>query len=135
MNTSEIPILAGMRQKMQYLSERQALLAQNIANADTPGYQAKDLAKVDFGAAMEQAGGKLAMTKTNARHLGDAAGGASTFKVVSRKPYETNPNDNKVALDEEIQLLSMNQMDYQQVATMYRKTLELFKTAIGRPGG
>lgn len=49
MSIQNVPLFKAIGAKMQYLDKRQAVLSQNIANADTPNYQPKDLTKVDFG--------------------------------------------------------------------------------------
>jgi flagellar basal-body rod protein FlgB len=41
MTLQNIPLIKAMGAKMMYLEKRQAVLAQNIANADTPNYRAK----------------------------------------------------------------------------------------------
>ena len=46
MPISDIPILSMLRERMEWHQERQQVLAENVANADTPGYHARDLAPV-----------------------------------------------------------------------------------------
>ena len=48
MPITDIPILSMLRERMQWQQARQQVLAENVANADTPDYQAKDLAPLDF---------------------------------------------------------------------------------------
>ena len=48
MDVSSIPLLSLLKERMAWLSQRQDLLSQNVANADTPGYTAHDLKPVDF---------------------------------------------------------------------------------------
>ena len=48
MDLSKIPLFTMLTERMAWLNKRQAVLAQNIANADTPGYKPKDPAPVDF---------------------------------------------------------------------------------------
>ena len=48
MPISDIPILSMLRDRMEWHQERQRVLAENVANADTSNYQAKDLAPPDF---------------------------------------------------------------------------------------
>jgi flagellar basal-body rod protein FlgB len=55
MPISDIPILSMLRTRMQWHQERQRLLAENVANADTPTYRARDLAPPDFGYALRTA--------------------------------------------------------------------------------
>lgn len=48
MDSKSVPILSALRTRMELLFERQKLLSENIANADTPGFGARDLKPVDF---------------------------------------------------------------------------------------
>ena len=48
MSLSSMSIFAMAQSKMSWLGQRQTVLAQNIANADTPSYRAKDLEALDF---------------------------------------------------------------------------------------
>jgi flagellar basal-body rod protein FlgB len=48
MNLPDIPLFAMLRERMSWLNQRQGVLSQNVANADTPGYGARDLKAPDF---------------------------------------------------------------------------------------
>ncbi len=136
MNYTDIPLLSLMKQKMNYLSARQGVLAQNIANADTPGFRAQDIKAPDFSAMVQQAGGMMPLARTDGKHLPGGNANGSAFTPTARAvTFETNPNGNTVTLEEEVQKMAMNQMDYNQTLALYRKTADMFKTAIGRSGG
>lgn len=137
MDYANLPVFSMMTQKMRYLSARQSVLAQNIANADTPGYAPRDVRAPDFKRMLSQTGQSVPLARTNPAHMtGKGGANGNNYKVNTLKDsYETNPDGNKVALDEEVQKMSFNQADYQQMTTLYRKTLDLYKTAIGRTGG
>ena len=139
MDFASLPIIHLMKSKLGYISERQSVLARNVANADTPNYLAQDIAEPDFKAMaqqMQSAGGQtLPMATTNPMHLHGGATGSGHFQVTKRpSTYELNPNGNNVVIEEEMMRVGENQADYQKVLGLYRKTLEMFKTAIGRPG-
>ena len=63
MAISDIPILAMLRERMQWHQARQQVLAENVANADTPNYQAKDLAPPNFERELSTASLQLAVTE------------------------------------------------------------------------
>ena len=122
-----------MKQKLDYLSERQGVLAQNIANADTPNYQAMDIAEPDFAKMVSGAAQKLPMAVTDPKHL-SSAGTAGAFIAAKRKTTaELNPNGNNVAIEEEMSKTAQNQAEYQKVLNLYGKMITMFKTAIGNP--
>lgn len=132
MPISDIAALSSLRSKMHWHQERQKLLAENVANADTPRFKPRDLAplKAPQPGAMTQTA-SLAMTRTEAGHI-KASGGTSSFPESRRGGYETRPAGNAVNLEDEMMKVSANQMDYQAAASLYSRSLSLLKTAIGR---
>ena len=55
MPITDIPILSMLRERMEWHQERQRVLAENVANADTPNYRARDLAPPDFSHEVQRA--------------------------------------------------------------------------------
>lgn len=135
MDFTSIPLFGTMKAKLGYLSERQGVLAQNIANADTPNYQAKDVQAPDFSKSLSSAH-QLQMTSTNKKHL--SGGGISSISshIIKRdSTYERSPTGNNVVIEEEMSKVAENQAEYQKVLNLYRKSVDMFKTAIGKTGG
>jgi len=64
MALNNLALFQAMGAKMNYLSTRQGVIAQNIANADTPEYRPRDLTEVDFGAVLTE------ITKSKEMRLG-----------------------------------------------------------------
>lgn len=101
-------------QALALRAERQRLIAGNIANADTPGYVARDM---DFAKALREATGQQAvpgaMAVTHAGHL-DAPAGA---RAESELLYATGPQDsldrNTVDLDRERAAFAENTVKYE----------------------
>jgi len=134
MDFSTIPLFSVMKGKLNYMSERQSALAQNVANADTPGYKAMDIPEPDFKKMMGGSGASqnLQMTVTDPKHMTGGDGQSGMFRVEQRKNTdELNPNGNNVVIEEEMSKVALNQMDYQKVLSMYGKMITMFKTAIG----
>ena len=118
--------------KMGWLSERQTVLAQNIANADTPGYKAKDLKVPDFSS-MVKTGRDIPVVKTSKGHFMGTISRADfrTIQEKSRDVYEMNPNDNGVIMEEQLIKVNDSNMNYKLVANIYKKNLSMFKIALG----
>jgi len=139
MDYASLPLFSLMKGKLGYLSERQAVLAQNIANADTPRYQAKDVAAPDFKKLMHMTSGGgsvLPMQVTSPMHIAHGAVAAASFKIIKNpKTDEQNPDGNNVSTEEELSKVSANQGEYQQVLNLYAKAISMFKTAIGSASG
>lgn len=136
MDFNGIPLFAAMKAKLSYHSERQNVLAQNIANADTPDYRARDLAAPDFKRMVGAASHKLPLTVTNPQHVSLSSGAAAGFETIKRKStYEQSPVGNNVAVEEEMMRIAENQSEYQKTLNLYRKTVTMFRTALGTGQG
>ncbi|MDF1793172.1 MAG: flagellar basal body rod protein FlgB [Thalassobaculaceae bacterium] len=121
------------RQQMNWLGDRQTVLAQNIANADTPNYRAKDLKALSFERELREVQ-PVKLQATNGTHLQGTIQ-KPDFRVEelrAREVYETNPNDNGVALEEQVMKVSDTQMKYQLASNIYHKNLKMLRTAIGQ---
>ena len=135
MAITDLPTLSALRAKMQWHQERQRVLAENIANSDTPNFRPRDLVEPKFdknglpppGAPM----GTLPMARTSASHMA-AIGGGPSFPQDRRGGYETRPAGNAVNLEDEMLKVSQNQMDYAAATSLYSRSLNLLKTAIGK---
>jgi flagellar basal-body rod protein FlgB len=131
MPISDIPILSMLRNRMQWHQERQRVLAENVANADTPNYRARDLAPPNFEHALSAS---LAIARTDPGHLGGGADGSggSQFADDGNTHYEVRPRGNSVSHEDEMLKLAGNQMDYDAVTSLYTRSLALIKMAIDK---
>src|ERR1700678_2426264 len=103
MSINDIPGLAALRTRMQWHQERQRVLAENVANSDTPNFKPRDLIEPKFDVAGARAGpsmGAVAMMRTSALHIAPAEGGAQTFDQDKRTGFETRPTGNAVSLED-----------------------------------
>jgi flagellar basal-body rod protein FlgB len=137
MAITDIPILSMLRTRLQWAQERQRVLAENVANADTPKYRARELVQPKFDA---PAGGSAApvtmvlLARTEPGHIagiGQSESSAS-FRTKNESNFEVRPTGNAVNLEQEMMKVAANQMDYQAVAALYTRSLSLIKTAIGK---
>lgn len=128
-------------QSLMLRSERQRLIASNIANADTPGYQARDF---DFASALRQATQHLA--KPRAARLGDpimeGAGGASGLGAAPgahdpvlkyATPAQTNLDSNTVDMDRERATFADNALRYQAALRFINGSLRTMQDAMKSP--
>lgn len=137
MNFVNIPLFNAMQEKLKYHGQRQAALAQNIANADVPKYKAMDIKSPDFGSMMSGSRASSAMMMTNPMHMQagmNKKGGGGALRE-RENTYELNPIGNNVVLEEEVMNVGENQHEYQKMLSMYRKSIDMFKIALGKNGG
>lgn len=130
MNLHDIPLFGMLRAKMSWLNERQRVIAENIANASTQGYKARDLAKLNFNDLMQMAHDQA---RANDPAQGVAAGKArqrEAFKPRVIEDGEMTPNGNSVVLEEQMMKVSETQTDYQSAVEIYRKGINLLRLAV-----
>jgi flagellar basal-body rod protein FlgB len=130
-----VSILGGdfvemIKAKMAWASQRQSVLARNIANASTPDFIPSDLDEKKFQTFLRRetqgAGGSL---------LSRSGGGHSAGRMLATiADGETTPNGNGVNLERQMMKAAENSLDYQQAASLYRKAVTMWRTALGRPG-
>jgi flagellar basal-body rod protein FlgB len=133
MSINDLPVLSALRTKMQWHQERQRVLSENVSNSDTPNFRPRDLVEPKFDKTGAPAGamGSLAMMRTTTSHI-TPAGGGDSFDQNRRAGFQTRPAGNAVNLEDEMQKVAANQMDYAAVTSLYSKSLHLLKTAIGK---
>ena len=138
MSVTDLPVLDALRAKMKWHQARQKVLAENVANADTPGYQAREVRPLKFQSMVQstsQAGTQLSVT--NARHIADTPIAAENagFRREKDSDFDTTPSGNSVVLEEQMMKVAQNQMDHQAATTLYSKSIGLLRMALGRGQG
>ncbi|MFY9288136.1 MAG: flagellar basal body rod protein FlgB [Alphaproteobacteria bacterium] len=128
METNSSGLLDLLKQKMSYLNQRQAVLAENVANSSTPGYKARDLSPFSFGDALKQA--NVGMHVTNSNHIIPASMAGVNAKSIKAKTYETMPSGNSVNVEDEMMKVSKTAVDYKEVSSIYKKISGMLKIAL-----
>lgn len=131
-------LLTGITAALRHLGARQEVIANNIANADTPGFKARTVERPDFGALLDGAAAgrptkPLVERTAGMAALGSKRGGPAS--VLDRKVSETKPDGNNVSLEDQLLAMGEVQADYATLTSLYRKQLGLLKTALGGRGG
>ncbi len=122
------PEIMRMAQAMaQHAAQRQNAVAQNVANADTPGYAARDLAP--FAEAYAAEG--MALRQTRPGHLG-AEGSATASMIPRADPGNRSPNGNSVSLESEMVKSVLVKRQHDLALTLYKTSLGVLRTSLGR---
>src|SRR3954469_15503819 len=100
MAISDIPIFSMLRTRMQWHQERQRVLAENVANADTPQFKPHDLAPPKFDS-LQPTVAPLALARTSATHLASSSD-AGRFQLNRPGGFEVMPTGNGVSLEDEM---------------------------------
>ena len=132
MTLDDIPILNMLKAKLGYDARRQGLIAQNVANSETPGFAPKDLKAFSFQAALQ---GGTGMARTQGGHIAGRANGASAAKAVAAPDSEARLDGNQVVLEEQMMKMSEARADYDAAISLYQQSMSMLRTAARRPGG
>jgi flagellar basal-body rod protein FlgB len=112
-------------------AERAKVLASNIANADTPNYQAKDF---DFSQALALAtartGSPATAARTHPAHLASAGGADPAPALQYRQPLQSALDGNSVDLDAERSAFSENSVRYEATLRFLNNQIKTMLTAI-----
>lgn len=113
--------------KAQHAALRQSTIAQNIANADTPGYAAQDVAP--FGDTYNAMESGLRATRPGHLH-----GDPTQPRSETRKSggAEASPNGNSVSLEQEMVKAVQTERAHDQALAVYRHAMTVLRASLGR---
>ena len=122
--------ITGMAQAMAaHSGQRLGVIAENVANADTPGYKARDIQ--DFAAVWHDSGSG-GMRTTRAGHI-SASSGMDTPLVIAGRGHAA-PNGNSVSLEAEMVKAVETRQSHEMALAIYRGTSEVLRASLGRRG-
>ena len=130
----DLTLFAMAQKSMDWLSRRQAVLAENVANANTPQYKAKDLAPVSFKDLMQPVAQPLRAVTTNPMHISPDVVPTRFDTVTEHNPEESKINGNSVLLEEQMQKIGDVKGSYDLAVNLLMKNIAMLKTAIGKGG-
>lgn len=129
MALTDIGIFDLAQKRLAWLSQRHTLLAQNVANADTPHFQPRDL--VPFAATLSRSAAAAQPVRTNPMHLaGSQDNGLATDNTIL--PEQRAPDGNAVSLEQELTKVAETVDAHQLVTNLYSAYFGMFRTVIGR---
>jgi flagellar basal-body rod protein FlgB len=110
----------------KHAGARQAVIAQNVANANTPNYKAQDLG--DFRAAI---GEDVALKTTRARHISGHAREHGLRATIDEAAIRS-PNGNTVSIEQQMLKSIDADRQHSRALAVYQSSLNILKTSIGR---
>jgi flagellar basal-body rod protein FlgB len=130
MDPTAIPLFDLAEKRLTWTAQRQAVLASNIANANTPGFQARDLTSF---ADVLAGTGTMAPVQTQPGHLsGTLPTGIASLK--QERPKIRALDGNSVALDEQLTKVADTETTQSLVTSIWKTYVGMFNTALGRSG-
>ncbi len=112
----------------KHAGARQAVIAQNVANADTPGYRAQSIGSFSDSYAQVAAGG---MRGSRDGHIGIDQGSDIPLRS-SISLSEPSPNGNSVSVEEEMLNAVSVSREHNRSLTIYRHAMTILRTSLGR---
>ncbi len=112
-----------------HAGKRQALVSQNIANADTPGYHAKDIKPFQEVYAAGPRPGDMVASRGS--HLNGNKGSQMDWAVTS-SDAGADPNDNSVSIETEILNGVEVKRQHDRALAIYKSSMNILRTSIGR---
>lgn len=155
MNLNNTPFFSMLKSRMEFLNERQKVLAQNVANVSTPKYTPKDLDENSFqqsisreiansgygnsGLASAGTSGAFVapvnMVATSPTHFGiSTSSSGGSVHTINAPDSETTLDGNSVVVEEQMMKVSDTRMNYDIALTLYQKGLSLLRMASKSPG-
>lgn len=131
MNIGDIPLFSMLKGRLGYLSERQRVISENVANSDTPGFRPKDLTPFHFSAQGNGAG-MPAVTKPGHMAPPNRPAGVDA-RAIRGADSETTLDGNSVVLEEQMLKLADARTSYDAAIGFYQKSLNLLRLAAKPP--
>ena len=131
MDINSIPLFAAITRRMAWLTDRQTVLAENVANVNTPGYLEKDLKEPDFRGLLAGAGDSsiLRLAATQPGHITTKPDGEIIGTIDTTT--DRTLNGNGVSIEAQMMKVSENASDYALTTTLYKDHISMIKMVLG----
>jgi flagellar basal-body rod protein FlgB len=128
----DLGIFKMTKAQMDWLAQRQEVLAGNIANANTPKYLPKDLKPLSFKEVLAgNTARPVTASATNSKHIVPEIGPDPFKAVTQRKTYESTPDGNAVILEEQMAKMGEAGSRYNAAASLFQKYHKMIRTSMG----
>lgn len=134
MEPSGLSVFRRINARMQWLTERQSVLAENIANVNTPGYRARDMTAPSFASAIDRTAPRTPSAPPQPQHfrLASRLGPEKTAEALGDQ--QETISGNSVDMEVELKKAADAALEYQTMTHLYRKHLEMLRMASSSNG-
>jgi len=137
MEPSNLSVFQRLNSRMHWLSKRQSVLAENVANANTPGYKPRDLKAQSFESAMAavpSSSPPAAAAPSSPKHFKLLASASRPDVRERQDDMDPSITGNAVDIESELKKSSDTALEYQTMAHLYRKHMEMLRMAVAANG-
>jgi len=137
MDLTSLKLFKMAMTRMDWAAQRQKVLSQNIANADTPDYRPKDLKEINFKDVLRgTAAAPVNVARTNAHHLKGTIPEQEAFRARGLpKTFEESPDGNQVIIEEQMQKVGNTRSEYNTAVTLMQSHMKMLSIAVKGNGG
>jgi len=138
MDLNSLPLFSALTRKMSWLTARQAVLAENVANVDTPGFKASDLRPLDFSAELKSVAAgnssfpQLTPTITSPLDIAASTPPDAFATVQDNNTDDREINGNSVSVEDQMMQVSETASDYQLMSNLYKKQVGMMTEALDK---
>ncbi len=129
-----LTLFAMAQRSINYLARREAVLSENVANANTPQFKSKDLAPINFKDLMAPELQPVRASMTNAMHISPEVEPVRFEQITESHPEESKPNGNQVLVDDQMQKIGDTKGKYELAVNLMMKNIAMLKIAIDKNG-
>jgi len=132
MDLASLKLFKMAMTRMDWASQRQKLLAQNISNADSPHYRPKDVKEVNFKQILKgELVARVPVSRTDANHLKGTIPEQDHFRSAGeRKTFEESPDGNQVVIEEQMQKVGDTRSAYDTAVTIMQANLKMLSMVV-----
>lgn len=127
----KLSVITLAKSRMDWVAKRQEVLAENIANANTPKFVPSDIKSFDFKSVLSQTNPTVKVAVTNPMHVQPVVADTQTV-IRDRKDFESSADGNAVVLEEQMAKVGEAKSTYDTAASLFQKQYKLLRTALGK---
>ncbi len=126
----KLAIFESAHAMAMHAGQRQAVIAQNVANADTPGYVARDIPKFTevYAPASD---GAFSQRATRAAHLHGSLAGSGQANMIEDQTFAA-PDGNSVSLETEMLRATDAKRQHDRSLAIYKSAMTILRSSLGR---
>lgn len=127
----KLSVIALAKSRMDWVAKRQEVLAENVANANTPKFVPSDIKAFDFKAVLNQTGKPVQVAVTNPMHVQPIIADPQTV-IKDRRDFESSADGNAVILEEQMAKVGEAKSAYETAASLFEKQFKMLRTSLGK---
>ncbi|NFV81377.1 flagellar basal body rod protein FlgB [Magnetospirillum aberrantis] len=127
----KLSVVALAKNRMDWVAKRQEVLAENIANANTPKFVPSDLKSFDFKSVLNDSNPTVQVKVTSPMHVQPVMTDPQTV-IKDRKDFESSADGNAVILEEQMAKVGEAKSAYDTAASLFQKQFKMLRTALGK---